>query len=72
MREVRPNRLTSRGPSPCADCVSPPSLRPWRAHAACAAMDPGVERIRCRVQARVWYRDLTQMKKAINYAKYGS
>ncbi|MGZ4438428.1 MAG: hypothetical protein ACXVWZ_08580 [Nocardioides sp.] len=50
--------------------LTPPEAS--EAHAACAAMDPGLERIRCRVQARVWYRDLTQMKKAINYAKYGS
>ena len=36
--------------------------------AACRELDTEVERVRCRVELRVWYHDLGDLKEALNYA----
>ena len=42
------------------------------ARAECGEYDARLDRVRCRVETRVWYRDLGQIKRAIAYAKSGS
>jgi len=42
------------------------------ARAECREYDARLDRVRCRVETRVWYRDLGQIKRAIAYAKSGS
>ncbi|MEV7428004.1 hypothetical protein AB0N29_00175 [Nocardioides sp. NPDC092400] len=39
------------------------------AHAECREYDTEVARVRCRSEVRTWYRDLADMKRAINYAQ---
>ena len=48
----------------------PPTIT--EARAECAEYDARLDRVRCRVETRVWYRDLGQIKRAIAYAKSGS
>ncbi len=38
------------------------------ANAECSEYDTRVARVRCRTEVRVWYRDLRQMRLALNYA----
>ena len=40
--------------------------------AECGEYDTYVERVRCRVQVRTWYADLTQTRRAIAWARYAS
>ena len=42
------------------------------ARAECREYDTRLDRVRCRVETRVWYRDLGQTKKAIAYARSAS
>jgi hypothetical protein len=37
------------------------------ARAECGEYDRRIQRVRCRVQVRVWYRDLAAMKRTIAY-----
>lgn len=37
------------------------------AKAECSEYDTRLERVRCRTEVRVWYRDLGDLKRAINY-----
>lgn len=37
------------------------------AKAECSEYSTRLERVRCRTQVRVWYRDLGDMKRSINY-----
>ncbi len=37
--------------------------------AGCAALHHRVGRVRCRTRNRIWYRDLRQMKVALDYAR---
>ncbi|WP_435745438.1 hypothetical protein [Nocardioides sp. SYSU DS0663] len=39
------------------------------ARAECRGYDTQVLRVRCRTEVRTWYRDLGEMKRAINYAQ---
>jgi hypothetical protein len=39
------------------------------ARAECGEYDTEVARVRCRSEVRTWYRDLADMKRAINYAR---
>ncbi|MDN4160035.1 hypothetical protein [Nocardioides abyssi] len=39
------------------------------ARAECNEYDTEVARVRCRSEVRTWYRDLADMKRAINYAR---
>ncbi len=39
------------------------------ARAECTEYDEQPDRLRCRVETRVWYRDLGHLKRAINYAQ---
>ncbi len=39
------------------------------AYAECGEYDRFVERVRCRTEVRVWYRDLTALKRALRYAR---
>lgn len=48
----------------------PPTIS--EARAECLEYDTRLDRVRCRVETRVWYRDLGQIKRAIAYAKSGS
>ena len=50
--------------------LSPPTDS--EARAECREYDTELDRTRCRVQTRVWYRDLGQTKRALNYAKHGA
>lgn len=36
--------------------------------AECSEYDRRVQRVRCRTQVRVWYRDLGDLKQALNWA----
>lgn len=38
------------------------------AAAECSEYDTRVARVRCRTEVRTWYRDLTVLKKALNWA----
>jgi hypothetical protein len=42
------------------------------AHAECGEYSTRVERIRCHTEVRVWYRDLSQLKRSINWALYSA
>jgi len=42
------------------------------ADAECSEYDTSIERVRCRTEVRVWYRDLADMKTAIAWAKYSA
>ena len=42
------------------------------ARAECLEYDTRLDRVRCRVETRVWYRDLGRTKRAIAYARSGS
>lgn len=48
----------------------PPTIS--EAMAECLEYDARLDRVRCRVETRVWYRDLGRIKRAIAYAKSGS
>jgi hypothetical protein len=37
------------------------------ARAECSEYDTRLARVKCRTEIRVWYRDLGEMKRAINY-----
>jgi hypothetical protein len=37
------------------------------AKAECSEYDTRLERVKCRTEVRVWYRDLGDLKRAINY-----
>lgn len=39
------------------------------AYAECGEYDRYVDRVRCRTEVRVWYRDLGDLKRSINYAR---
>ncbi|MDN4171477.1 hypothetical protein QWY28_00825 [Nocardioides sp. SOB77] len=39
------------------------------ARAECNEYDTEVARVRCRSEVRTWYRDLAEIKRAINYAR---
>ena len=39
------------------------------ARAECSEYDTQDGRLRCRVETRVWYRDLGHLKRALNYAQ---
>jgi hypothetical protein len=47
--------------------LSPPTDS--EARAECSEYDTEVARVRCRTEVRVWYRDLGQLKRALNYAQ---
>jgi hypothetical protein len=47
--------------------ISPPTDS--EARAECSEYDTEVGRVRCRTEVRVWYRDLAQTKRALNYAQ---
>lgn len=47
--------------------ISPPTDS--EARAECTEYDTEVGRVRCRTEVRVWYRDLAQTKRALNYAQ---
>ena len=49
--------------------LSPPTDS--EARAECREYDTELDRTRCRVETRVWYRDLGQTKRALNFAKHG-
>lgn len=38
------------------------------ARAECAEYDTRIERVRCRVEVRTWYRDLGDLKQALDWA----
>ena len=38
------------------------------ARAECSEYDTRVDRVRCRTEIRVWYRDLGDIKRALNWA----
>jgi hypothetical protein len=40
------------------------------ARAECGEYDQQLDRVRCRVATRQWYRDLGAMKRAIRYARF--
>ncbi len=40
------------------------------AHAECSEYSTRVQVVRCNTEVRVWYRDLGQLKRAINWARY--
>jgi hypothetical protein len=40
------------------------------AEAECAEYDRRIDRVRCRVEVRVWYRDLAATKRALRYAHF--
>src|SRR6266540_2778150 len=40
--------------------------------AECSEYYTYVERVRCKTEVRVWYRDLAQTKRAINWARYSA
>lgn len=48
--------------------ISPPTDS--EAFAECLEYDRYVDRERCKTEIRIWYRDLGQMKRAINWARY--
>ncbi|MDO9495926.1 MAG: hypothetical protein Q7J48_09505 [Nocardioides sp.] len=39
------------------------------AYAECGEYDRYVDRVRCRTEVRVWYRDLRDLKRSIAYAR---
>ncbi len=39
------------------------------AYAECGEYDRYADRVRCRTEVRVWYRDLGDLKRSINYAR---
>jgi hypothetical protein len=39
------------------------------AYAECGEYDRRVARVRCRTEVRVWYRDLADLKRALEYAR---
>lgn len=47
--------------------ISPPTDSESRAE--CSEYDTEVARVRCRTEVRIWYRDLGQLKRALNYAQ---
>ncbi|MCW2764816.1 MAG: hypothetical protein JWO11_775 [Nocardioides sp.] len=47
--------------------ISPPTDS--EARAECSEYDTEAARVRCRTEVRVWYRDLGELKRALNYAQ---
>jgi hypothetical protein len=47
--------------------VSPPTDS--EARAECNEYDEPLDRVRCRTEVRVWYRDLAATKRAIRFAR---
>lgn len=39
------------------------------AYAECGEYDRFVDRVRCRTEVRVWYRDLRELKRSLAYAR---
>src|SRR6478735_11269339 len=46
--------------------ISPPTDS--EARAECGEYDTRLDRVRCRVEVRTWYRDLGILKRALNWA----
>lgn len=40
------------------------------ARAECSEYDERLDRVRCRVEVRTWYRDLGDLKRALRYAHF--
>ena len=50
--------------------IFPPTDSESRAE--CSEYSTLVERVRCNTEVRIWYRDLGQLKRSINWARYSA